>query len=73
MGNELTALASRIDATVKDQNARWLGAKHSVVVRGAAQRIAELEAALVALIDAVDAKDARRIEDALFVGKGLTF
>jgi hypothetical protein len=37
------------------------------------RRIAELEAALVALIDAVDAKDAKRIEDAIFVGKGLTF
>ena len=36
-------------------------------------RVEELEAALVALIDAVDSKDAKRIEDALFVGKGLTF
>ncbi len=36
-------------------------------------RIAELEAALVALIDAVDAKDAKRIERALFVGRGLMF
>jgi hypothetical protein len=37
------------------------------------KRISELEAALVALIDAVDAKDATRIENAVFVGKGLTF
>ncbi len=36
-------------------------------------RIAELEAALVALIDAVDEKDAAKIERALFVGRGLTF
>ncbi len=39
----------------------------------AAARIADLEAALVALIDAVDAKDAKAIESALFVGRGLTF
>lgn len=36
-------------------------------------RIAELEAALVKLIDAVDSKDAKAIESALFVGRGLTF
>ena len=36
------------------------------------KRIAELEAALVALIDAVDAKD-ESIDGALFVGRGLTF
>jgi hypothetical protein len=36
-------------------------------------RIAQLEAALVALIDAVDAKDEKAIQNALFVGRGLTF
>ena len=39
----------------------------------ALDRSKELEAALVALIDAVDAKDSKRIENALFVGRGLTF
>jgi precorrin-6B methylase 2 len=33
----------------------------------------DLEAALVALIDAVDARDQAAIETALFVGRGLTF
>ena len=36
-------------------------------------RIAKLEAALVALIDALEKKDAAKIERALFVGRGLTF
>ncbi len=36
-------------------------------------RIALLEAALIALVDAVDEKDAEKIERALFVGRGLTF
>jgi hypothetical protein len=36
-------------------------------------RAAELETALVALIDAVDAKDEKAIQNALFVGRGLTF
>lgn len=36
-------------------------------------RITQLEAALVALIDAVDAQDKKAIESALFVGRGLTF
>ncbi len=36
-------------------------------------RAAALEAALVALIDAVDAKDPAAIDTALFVGRGLTF
>ena len=36
-------------------------------------RAEQLEAALVALIDAVDAKNAKAIESALFVGRGLTF
>jgi hypothetical protein len=36
-------------------------------------RIDQLEAALVALIDAIDAGDKKRIEGALFVGRGLTF
>lgn len=39
----------------------------------ARQRSAQLEAALVELIDAVDSKDAKRIENALFVARGLTF
>jgi hypothetical protein len=36
-------------------------------------RIAKLEEALAALIDAIDEKDAAAIEKALFVGRGLTF
>src|SRR5258708_6158233 len=39
----------------------------------AVKRIADLEAALVNLIDAIDEKDAAKIETALFVGRGLTF
>lgn len=37
------------------------------------QRIAELEAALTDLIDAVQAGDQEKIKSALFVGMGLTF
>jgi len=37
------------------------------------KRIAELEAALVALIDAVDARESEAIQNALTVGRGLTF
>ena len=39
----------------------------------ATRRVEQLETALVALIDAVDAKDRAAIERALFVGRGLTF
>lgn len=39
----------------------------------ATRRMEQLETALVALIDAVDAKDRAAIERALFVGRGLTF
>lgn len=39
----------------------------------APDRAAQLEAALVALIDAIDAKDNKAIETAMFVGRGLTF
>lgn len=38
-----------------------------------ADRVDQLEAALVALIDAVDSGDKQKIEHALLVGKGLTF
>lgn len=37
------------------------------------ERNRQLEAALVALIDAVDARDGKAIDHALFVGRGLTF
>lgn len=37
------------------------------------ERVDQLESALVAIIDAHDAKDLRAIEDALMVGRGLTF
>lgn len=36
-------------------------------------RSVQLEEALVALIDAVDAKDEKATQSALFVGRGLTF
>lgn len=37
------------------------------------ERISELEAALVSLIDAVRARDAKKIDNAIAVGVGLTF
>lgn len=42
-------------------------------VRELVRYAAQLETALVALIDAVDAKDVKAIDNALFVGRGLTF
>jgi hypothetical protein len=43
------------------------------IVVDADKRIADLEEALVRLIDAVDSGDQRRIDNAMFVGKVLTF
>lgn len=40
---------------------------------GCLHRVAQLEKAFAALIDAVDAKDKAAVEQAMFVGRGLLF
>ena len=61
------------DISGRDMRAIMDGIKGTAQLEKAEVRAAQLEKALVALIDAVDAKDKAAIERALFVGRGLTF
>lgn len=62
---EMAALA------VARSHAKW--DRDADAIEWAQKRIAALEGALVAIIDAVDAKDQAAIDTATFVGRGLTF